>query len=176
MQLHKARIVQVAYVIHYAGTSAQEHSFTRRAWDKTHQYWLLGWDPLVWIVGLSPIMHWLQFMNYDMCLYYTVKAVRLLILILAEPEDMWYTWYVNCISDDWYDMLYVACDSLAEPRLTDTLMCRYIKRMLTAMSTESWERGIYIRSSGSQAVSFKNNVSWNGQLDGSHISYCKMVS
>ena len=41
-------------------------------------------------------------------------------------------------------MLYVACDSLAEPRLTDTLMCRYIKRMLTAMSTESWERGIYI--------------------------------
>ena len=165
MQLHKARIVQVAYVIHYAGTSAQEHSFTRRAWDKTHQYWLLGWDPLVWIVGLSPIMHWLQFMNYDMCLYYTVKAVRLLILILAEPEDMWYTWYVNCISDDWYDMLYVACDSLAEPRLTDTLMCRYIKRMLTAMSTESWERGIYIRSSDSQAVSFKNSASWNG----SHI-------
>ena len=24
-------------------------------------------------------------------------------------------------------MLYVACDSLAEPRLTDTLTCRYIK-------------------------------------------------
>ena len=33
MQLYKARIVQVAYVIHYAGTSALEHSFTRRAWD-----------------------------------------------------------------------------------------------------------------------------------------------
>ena len=56
-------------------------------------------------------------------------------------------------------MLYVACDSLAEPRLTDTLMCRYSKRMLTAMSTESWERGIYIRSSGSQAVSFMNSAS-----------------
>ena len=38
MQLHNTRIVQVAYVIHYAGTSALEHSFTRRAWDKTHQY------------------------------------------------------------------------------------------------------------------------------------------
>ena len=38
-----------------------------------------------------------------------------------------------------------------------------LKRMLTAMSTESWERGIYIRSSGSQAVSFKNSASWNGQ-------------
>ena len=78
-------------------------------------------------------------------------------------------WYVNCISDDWYDMLYVACDSLAEPRLTDTLMCRYIKRMLTAMSTESWERGIYIRSSGSQTVNFKNSASWNGQIDAIHI-------
>ena len=34
--------MQVAYVIHYAGISAQEHSFTRRAWDKTHQYMQLN--------------------------------------------------------------------------------------------------------------------------------------
>ena len=108
MQLHKARIVQVAYVIHYAGTSALEHSFTRRAWDKTHQYWLFGWDPLVWIVGLSPIMHWLQFMNYDMCLYYTVKAVRLLILILAEPEDMWYM--LICELYIWWLIYMLICE------------------------------------------------------------------
>ena len=46
MQLYKARIVQVAYVIHYAGTSALEHSFTRRAWDKTHQYMIVGLRPI----------------------------------------------------------------------------------------------------------------------------------
>ena len=107
MQLYKARIVQVAYVIHYAGTSAQEHSFTRRAWDKTHQYWLLGWDPLVWIVGLSPIMHWLQFMNYDMWLYYTVKggaptdsdpgwARGYVIYLICELYIWWLIWYVIC--------------------------------------------------------------------------------
>ena len=63
-----------------------------------------------------------------------------------------------------------------------------LKRMLTDMSTESWERGIYIRSSGSQAVSFKNSASWNGQLDGSwscdfyymytysaSVRYCRQV-
>ena len=59
-------------------------------------------------------------------------------------------------------MLYVACDSLAEPRLTDTLMCIYIIENANRHEygeVGAWYIYIYIRSSGSQAVSFKNSAS-----------------